>query len=252
MYQPQGSLQSAAEGHYDLPLKPLLKEAWYATDGSKLLFFFAYVIIILIALAMNYLGEMAINHFIPASPYPSENDGFAIRFVVEVFFAVIQTPLYAALFLMSIRKVNGAPVRLENLFDGYKKFFPLAGAYLIMYFFITIGFLLLILPGIYLSIAYAFAYPLMLEKNMSIWEALETSRKAVGKQWFRVFGVMLAMALITVASIIPLGIGLFWTIPMLYLLLGMMYTRIFGFDGYPDMPDGTDTREIDITLRSEP
>ena len=95
---------------------------------------------------------------------------------------------------------------------------------------IALGFMLLIIPGIYLSIAYMFALPLIVEKNMDFWQAMETSRKAVTQHWFKLFFTGVLMVIIYLISTIPLGLGLIWTIPMFVALHGVLYRRIFGID----------------------
>ena len=103
---------------------------------------------------------------------------------------------------------------------------------ILMNILIVIGFVLLIVPGIYLSIAYVMAIPLVIDRNMGPWEALECSRKAVTKKWFNFFGILIVMSLIAAVSAIPLGIGLIWTIPMMALVYAIMYRQTFGVSRY--------------------
>jgi hypothetical protein len=63
--------------------------------------------------------------------------------------------------------------------------------YFLMTLMILLGYILLIIPGIYLSFAYMFSLPLMIEKDMTAWQALEVSRKAVTRIWFRATGFLL-------------------------------------------------------------
>jgi uncharacterized membrane protein len=91
-----------------------------------------------------------------------------------------------------------------------------------------LGFALLIIPGIYLSIGYMMTYPLIMDKDLSPWEAMEASRKAIHHHWFQIFGLFFVMGLIFIASALPLGIGLFWSIPMGVIMTGIIYRTIFG------------------------
>ncbi|WP_419533208.1 hypothetical protein [Endozoicomonas sp.] len=115
-----------------------------------------------------------------------------------------------------------------NSYDYFNTTLPLLGLYILMTILIVIGFLLLILPGIYLAIAYMLAIPLVVDKKMGIWEALETSRKAVTKRWFSIFGLTLLIMLINAIAMIPLGLGLIWTVPMSTIAFGILYRNIFG------------------------
>ena len=93
-----------------------------------------------------------------------------------------------------------------------------------------IGLCLLVLPGIYLLVAYWMALPLMLEKNLGIWEALEASRKAITHRWFLFFGISVVQILIFLLALVPLGLGLIWVIPMLLVMDGVLYRTVFGIN----------------------
>ena len=100
-------------------------------------------------------------------------------------------------------------------------------AYLAMSGLIFLGFLLLVLPGIYLAVSYTFTYPLIVDKGLSVWEAMELSRKTVTKQWFKFFGLGLVSGFFIIISAIPLGIGLFWSVPTIYISYGLLYHHLF-------------------------
>jgi uncharacterized membrane protein len=93
---------------------------------------------------------------------------------------------------------------------------------------ILLGYLLLILPGIYLSFAYMFSLPLMIEKDLGAWSALEVSRKAVTRIWFRAAGFLLLIMLLITLGMIPLGIPLIWIVPWVTLAYAMLYFKLFG------------------------
>jgi uncharacterized membrane protein len=92
---------------------------------------------------------------------------------------------------------------------------------------IVAGFFLLVLPGIYLSIAYSFAPYLVVEKNMGAWEAMETSRKAITRYWWRYFGLMLVAMLLIIIGSIPLLIGLIWVLPIVAIATGEVFAKTF-------------------------
>ena len=86
----------------------------------------------------------------------------------------------------------------------------------------------MIFPGIYLSVAYMFTWPLIVEKGLSPWQALEASRKAVTHCWFRSLGLFTLLSLIMVLAAFALLIGLLWAIPLMMLAYGVLYRIIFG------------------------
>ncbi len=75
---------------------------------------------------------------------------------------------------------------------------------------------------------YYLAFPLIVDKNLGPWEALEASRKAVGKRWFAVFGFAFLLGLINMVAMIPMGIGLVWSVPLSVIAFGILYRNVFG------------------------
>ena len=100
---------------------------------------------------------------------------------------------------------------------------------LLQYLLTILGFMLLVLPGIYLALAYSLAIPLKVKHDLGTWEALETSRTVLSKCWFQLLGLYFLMGLATVlGGVFTLGIGFVWLIPWFMLTLGVMYNKIFG------------------------
>ena len=93
------------------------------------------------------------------------------------------------------------------------------------------------MPGLYLLFAYMLALPLLVDKQLGIWEALETSRKAITPCWFRVVGLSLISAVVVAVSAIPLGIGLIWTLPFLGLVMAIVYRDLVGVSALNTTPD---------------
>ena len=217
----QGSIEAALAGDYDFDIGNLLAEAWEKTDGTKLDF----------NIALSVYG-VAYLVFVLAVPYVLS--GFTLEFTVmanlvsTLLNLVFCYPIMAGIMMMGVNRAADRSLDYSMAWQFFSKTLPVFVLMLAMMVMLMLGFILFIIPGIYLSIGYMFALLLVLDKNMTTWEALETSRKAVTHHWFRIFGVVFAMSLIMVISALPLGIGLFWTMPMFYILNGLLYKRIFG------------------------
>jgi len=129
--------------------------------------------------------------------------------LVEIIITLAMFPLGVGLGLLGIRRAAGRDTPVNTLWEPYSHAIPLIVMFVLMAALIVAGFFLLVLPGIYLSIAYSFAPYLIVEKNMGAWEALETSRKAITAYWWRYFGLMIVALILIVIGSIPLLIGLF-------------------------------------------
>ena len=147
--------------------------------------------------------------------------------LTQVIVNILVYPLGIGLGLLGIRRAAGKDTPLSTLWEPYSQFIPLIVMLVLMGLLIVGGFFLLVLPGIYLAVAYSFAPYLIVEKNMGVWEALETSRKAITTYWWRYFGLLLIAVLLCIVGTIPLFIGLIWVLPILAIAIGEVFVATF-------------------------
>ncbi len=214
----------------DHPLNPnwqigaVLSEGWALSNGFKASFWGGFLIYMGVVFAL----AMAMGVLSVAVTVASSEAGILVTVLSQLVQLIVTAPLVAGLFMLGIKRAAGQPVNAFMIFNYFPKTLPLFLTYLLMLLLVVIGFVLLVIPGIYLTIAYALALPLLVDKNLGIWESLETSRKGLTRCWFRFFGFGIIGLLIVLVSAIPLGIGLIWTLPWLYAALGVIYRDVFG------------------------
>ena len=122
---------------------------------------------------------------------------------------------YGGLYAYYLKQIRGQPAALEDAFSGFSlAFVPLLCASLVSSLLIVAGMLLLILPGIYLVVAYTFAFFLVIDQRLEFWAALEVSRRVITAQWWSVFGLLIVGGFIALLGVIGLGIGVFITLPI--------------------------------------
>ena len=83
---------------------------------------------------------------------------------------------------------------------------------------------------IYLAISYVLSVPLLLDKNLDFWPAMETSRKLVGKKWFAFFGFVLVLGLVNIVGALCVGLGLLVTLPWTVCTMTAAYEDIVGLN----------------------
>jgi uncharacterized membrane protein len=132
---------------------------------------------------------------------------------------------------MGIRHSQRKSVSAGSVFNYFHRAPGAILWYFLYMLMIMLGYLLLILPGIYLSFAYMFSLPLMIEKDIGAWQALEVSRKAVTHIWFRATGFLMLISLLLTLAMIPLGIPLIWVLPWVTLAFALVYFKLFGAEG---------------------
>jgi len=228
MFEDKGSLESARVGEYDFKIGDILSEAWERTSGYKLIFLGALFIYIVIAGALS----TAVSSLFDAQSYYDAGlyaKGFLSDQAVSWLLLPVTLPVLVGIIILGIKRAHDIEITIASVFDYYVLVWPLVFASIAMNIMIILGFMLLILPGIYLATAYMFTLPLIVDKKLALWDAMESSRKAVTTHWFQLFGFNILMMVIVLLSALPLGIGLFWTVPLAFISNGILYRKIFGY-----------------------
>ncbi len=223
-----GELEGALAGDYDLRVGEVLSEAWALVSGSKLTFLGATLAAIVITLGCS--GLLALvgldgNAKIAAGDWVG---GYLVSILTGFMMMPVTIPLYTGLAMLGVRRASGLDISVRQVFKCYRHIVPLTLTGIVASILIYIGFALFIIPGVYLVISYELAAILVVTKGLGPWQALETSRKAIHHKWFVVFGLSLLVTLVLVVSVLPLGVGLFWTMPLTMLATGVIYRTIFG------------------------
>ncbi len=220
-----GSLDRGLAGDYAFGISDILSEAWQKVNGNKLSAFLAVLIYLGVAVVVS-LGAGLVNGLVSA--IGGDTGAVVGGILAQVLQNVLIVPLGAGMVMLGARMAVGAPSRAKCILDYYDRILPLTLTMLLMYFMIILGLVLLVIPGIYLSVAYFLAFPLVVDKGLGPWQALEASRKAITHHWFGVFGLFLILGLLYLLGIIPLLIGLIWVFPLGMIAIGIVYRNIFG------------------------
>jgi len=213
---PSGSLEDALAGRYDFDIGQVMHEAWNLTRGMKASFwgaaFIVYAIFFVLAVvAASVAGKSGVMQFIPS-----------------IVLGTVGPVLFIGLVMMGVRRAAGLPISFATAFSCLDRVLTVFLASLLTTLLTYIGLFLIIVPGIYLAIAYCMTMPLIADRHLGPWQAIETSRKAVTKRWFQYFLLLLVVGLVVFVSALPLGIGLVWTAPWAINVIGVVYRRTFG------------------------
>lgn len=158
------------------------------------------------------------------------------QFVVDVqaVALVLHGPLLGGLLYYFLKRVRGEGARVETAFSGFQKpFLQLLLAGLVSWVLITLGFLCLILPGIYLLVALQFTCILVMDKRLEFWPAMGLSRKMITKHWWKFFGFLLTLVLVNLLGFLCLCVGIFVSVPVSLAALMYAYDDIFGASQAP-------------------
>ena len=90
-----------------------------------------------------------------------------------------------------------------------------------------LGVIVVLVPTIYLTVIWMFSLPLVIDKGLGFWQAMETSRKVVSKHWWTVFAFAIVIGLINLVGVMLCCVGLFLSFPLAIAAAMVAYETLF-------------------------
>jgi hypothetical protein len=105
---------------------------------------------------------------------------------------LIHGVLYGGLYLIFLNRIRARAASVGEVFAGFSfGFVQLMLAGVLTELLTKIGLACcLVLPGLYLFVAWIFSVPLVADRRLEFWSAMELSRKVVTRVWFEMFGLL--------------------------------------------------------------
>jgi len=207
---------------YDFDIIEMIKVGLQRIEGVKMQFVIAFALYIAVAIIV----QLVLGLIFPQGTAEAPN--YLNQQIVGILSYPVLMPIMAGIMMMAIDHGRGENIEYKSIFNYYHLTGKLALAGILIYILTIVGFMLLILPAIYVTVSYAFTIPLIVDKNMDVWAAMEHSRKTVTAKWFKVAGLMGLLTIIMILGVIPLGIGLVWALPLMFVTLyGLAYPIMF-------------------------
>jgi uncharacterized membrane protein len=121
---------------------------------------------------------------------------------------------------------RGKKLPLEKLFTSVKKYWSVLGATLLLGVIIGLGFVLLIVPGIYLALRFQFVIALIVDKNLDIGAAMAESTRLTQGIKMALLRFDLTLLGVIILGAICLGVGVLVAMPVAYLAYINMYRQL--------------------------
>ena len=103
---------------------------------------------------------------------------------------------------------------------------------------------LLLLPALFLGIAYAWTYLFIALYKLEFWDAMEASRRLITKNWFIFFAFALVTGLIASAGILLFCIGILATFPAYMCMSYAAFADVTKLNEMPDEGEGIEKHLI--------
>lgn len=232
------------ENDYELDLGGCISRGWDLLQKNMGLLVGATLIYLGIEIAFSLLGAIPLIG--------------AIFSLLNLFVAA---PLMGGLFYVTLQAIRRQPASAGDVFEGFRRaFIQLVLGYIVPAILtalclipaVIVGVVMLLpsltyhqepslgallttgavglvclLPMIFLTVNWMFTLPLIVDKRMEFWPAMQTSWKMVRKHWWQLFGLVLLVGLINLGGLLLCCVGLLFSVPLGIAAMMYAYETIF-------------------------
>jgi hypothetical protein len=103
----------------------------------------------------------------------------------------------AAMIKLAAARYLGTPMAMAEAYTSISPgtYAVLVGAYIVVAIAVGLGFILLIIPGVYLAVRFAFVGQAVVLEQRGVFESLSRSGELVKDNWWRLFGIGLTFVI---------------------------------------------------------
>ena len=153
---------------------------------------------------------------------------FLLAYSNPVTSLLLGGPLIAGFYIACALLKKGKDVDTGDFFRGFGKFLPLFLVHLLTSLIIALGFILLVIPGIYFTTVYFFAHAFVWFYDVPVSEALRHSHRTVTGNFWQIFLILLVVGLLNLLGAMAFGVGLLLTVPFGFCVIFAAFDDIIG------------------------
>jgi hypothetical protein len=124
---------------------------------------------------------------------------------------------------IGLNLVSGKPISVGMLFSGARKLLPMLGGYIIFMAAFVIGFILLIVPGIYIAMRYGQFFYAIVDRDLGIIDSFKYSSSITTNNRTKLFFLVLLYIAMGIAGILALCVGILFAMPVIWLTGAVAY-----------------------------
>lgn len=225
---------------YHLPVYETIGKAWKKVYGAKGSLWAALLINILISFCFGFISGLL------------QDSASFISNIINFVGQVISFLLQLGILYIGIRRAFDLPISYKMMFQACHLdiAWRVICVYLLQLVILIIPIIIMIVSGImymqasgvamfgiigvligvivfiFLAMRMSMSMAFVLDKETNPWPAIQQSFKVTRSNVWRLIGISILQMCILIVSVIPLGIGLIWTLPFVFILYGMIYKNL--------------------------
>ncbi len=213
----------------------VLSEAWEKTAPNLMPMVVGWVGVTVLVFMVNMVIQMPLSIVNVAVQAMMPEEELVIALVAIVLGLIGAIPQFflqmasqIGLTRMYLSVARGQPADLSMMTTGYDRIWTVLGAALLTGLAVFGGTLLLFIPGIILGLGLQMSNFLAIDTRLGAVDCLRASWKMMDGQKGSYFALMFIMGMINLIGLIPCGMGLLVTVPLSFVTIGIVYTRVSG------------------------
>jgi hypothetical protein len=241
---------AALRGDAPLAVGDVIQRSWDITLRALPMMLIAVVVLII----MNGVVASIAESVFPVNPEQLDPRNSMLQSLLSIVFVA---PFTAVVTLMGLKNARDAKPGMECFAHALRHtpqvlaitfIMSLAVMILAALFFLifgigTVAVSLVLVTAIYFQFSFLLAIPLVLERGLKVNRAILASFLVMNKKMFTVLGIYVVLFIIIFISALPLFLGLIFTFPMSFNVVGVIYNRLIGVpndnDAIAEQPEET-------------
>jgi len=238
-----GSVERAVKGDYSIDVKAVLSEAWQHTLQSRMSINLGLILVLVFGMIVSFITSSFFGGIELVVADAQAGNSEALQ-MINVIVTISVYPFIAGIEMMGVFHAIKKPTQSKMLLSFLHRGSWVALCALLTSLLISIGFELLIIPGVLLAVLLSLTIPLVVEKKMTPMQAIVLSIKALRFKigpllliylvlFMSFILLILPIALLITSSLAPLAIMVFlfgftYLAPWYFNVKGVLYREIFG------------------------
>lgn len=231
------SLDNALTGQYTLNVNSILREAWQMTLQSRMSINVGLCFILLLGtmvslIASNFMGGIEAVLTDPKA-----------MSLLNIIVTVVIWPFLAGVEMMGVHHAHQQKTRAIMVFSFLQRGSWVALCALLTSILISLGFQLLVLPGVFFAVVLSLTIPLVVDKKLSPFQAIKISILSLRFKFFQLFRLYLLLFIALIALVTPIALlaeselsplaiilfifGMSFLAPTYYNVKGIVYREVF-------------------------
>ncbi|TMM44832.1 hypothetical protein [Colwellia ponticola] len=233
-----GSVERAVKGDYDINVKAVLTEAWQYTLQSRVSINLSLFLVLFFGMVVSFIASSFFGGIEVVIEDPQ------LLQIINIIVTIAVWPFMAGIEMMGVYHAINKPTQTKMILSFLHRGSWVALCALLTSLLISIGFQLLIIPGVLLAVLLSLTVPLVVEKKLTPMQAIILSIKALRFKvmpllsiytvlFMALFSLVLPVALLVESTFAPIAIVVFlfgfsYLAPWYYNVKGILYRDIFG------------------------